>query len=102
MGIFLGVTGKPSGLAPPNTVTDRRAPFIFNGLRGATFWAETVFSENRSPFILLQTVLALARTSRLTTHIPTRRQKCLELFFIDAIFLERRIIGTHEVNHLLH
>ena len=61
------------------------------------------FSENRSPFALLQTTHHHARTSRLTTHIPTRRRKCLELFFTDAIFFsERRIIGTREVNHLLH
>jgi hypothetical protein len=35
-GVFRGVTGKPSGLAPPNTVTNRRDPFNFNGLEGAT------------------------------------------------------------------
>ena len=32
-GIFRGVTGKPSRLAPPNTVKNRRDPFSFNGLR---------------------------------------------------------------------
>ena len=84
--VFRGVTGKASRLAPPNTVTNRKDPFNINGLRGEAFWAETVFSENRSPFSLFQTARLHARTSRLTTHIPTRRQKCLELFFIDAIF----------------
>jgi hypothetical protein len=36
-GVFRGVTGKPSGLAPPNTVTNRRDPFNFNGLGGEIF-----------------------------------------------------------------
>jgi hypothetical protein len=53
--IFRGVTGKPSGLAPPNTVTNRRDPFNFNGLRGALFTTETVFLESRSPVALLRT-----------------------------------------------
>lgn len=30
-------------LAPPNTVTNRRDPFNFNGLRVTPFAAETVF-----------------------------------------------------------
>ena len=32
-GIFRGVTGKPLRLAPPNTITNRRDPFNFNGLQ---------------------------------------------------------------------
>ena len=32
-------------LAPPNTVTNRRDPFNFNGLRGAAFYMETVFGK---------------------------------------------------------
>jgi hypothetical protein len=54
-GVFGGVTGKASGLAPPNTVTNRRDPFNFNGLQGALFTTETVFLESRSPVALLRT-----------------------------------------------
>ncbi len=54
-GVFRGVTGKPSGLAPPNTVTNRRDPFNFNELRSVASAAETVFSESRSPVALLRT-----------------------------------------------
>ena len=54
-GIFRGVTGKPSGFAPPNTVPVRRDPFNFNGLRSMKFAAETVFLESRSSVALPQT-----------------------------------------------
>lgn len=54
-GVFRGVTGKPSGLAPPNTVTNRRDPFNFNGLRAVKFATETVFLESRSPVASLRT-----------------------------------------------
>jgi hypothetical protein len=60
-GIFSGVTGKPSGLAPPNTVTNRRDPFNFNGLRTMAFAAEKVFQECRSPVAPLR-----------TTHVQNR------------------------------
>ena len=43
-GIFRGVTGKPSGLAPPNTVYRRKDPLFFNGLDVSQNRPETVFS----------------------------------------------------------
>ena len=55
-GVFGGVTGKALRLAPPKAVTNRRDPFIINGLGGATFWVETVFSKTRSPNALWRTI----------------------------------------------
>lgn len=42
-------TGDMPRFAPQHTVANRRDPFIFNGLRGATFWVETVFLNVRLP-----------------------------------------------------
>lgn len=71
-GIFRGVTGKPSRLAPPNTVTNRRDPFNFNGLRGMAFAAETVFLENGHRLRCFKPPMSRTKTGRdvFPTHSP--------------------------------
>ena len=53
-------------LAPPNTVTNGRDPFNFNGLRAMEFPAETVFLESRSS-------VALPRTTHVQNENGERR-----------------------------
>ena len=72
MGVFSGVTGKALRLAPPKTVTNRRDTFIINGLGGATFWVETVFSRTRSPNAIWRTTQTQNENGEncLPTHSP--------------------------------
>lgn len=62
------------GLAPPNTVKNRRDPFNFNGLRAMAFTAETVFLESLSPVAPDRTCLNQPTLlgTRLSSYRPYR------------------------------
>ena len=57
------------GLAPPNTVTNRRDPFNFNGLRVSQNRPETVF-PNRGYRLLCENRLSNGDTARYSGQAP--------------------------------